>query len=181
MSEGKQGPFSSQEPPTGSEIRSEMTAQQQRLVADVSDSCHTFPGKPNILKALLSLQEHAGYVPPESIPQMAAKLEVTEAEIAGVLTYYPDLHTRRRGRHIIRLCLGEACVANRGMRLLAEVTDELRIGIGGTTHDGQFTLERVYCLGNCGVGPTVMVDETIYGRMTGAALVDLLKSQKPTS
>ena len=186
MSDARQRP-SSQEParedsrPTGQ--RSDLTDQQQ-AVARVIHSWHTPSDKPNILKALLSIQEQVGYVPPESIPQIAEALGVTESDIAGVLTYYPDLHTHQRGRHLIRLCLGEACVANRGMRLLAEITDELRIGFGGTTIDGQFTLERVYCLGNCGVGPTVMVDDMIYGRMTGAALRSLLKrcqgcSQEP--
>ena len=186
MSDARQRP-SSQEParedsrPTGQ--RSDLTDQQQ-AVARVIHSWHTPSDKPNILKALLSLQEHVGYVPPESIPQIAEALGVTESDIAGVLTYYPDLHTQQRGRHLIRLCLGEACVANRGIPLLAELTDELRIGFGGTTIDGQFTLERVYCLGNCGVGPTVMVDDMIYGRMTGAALRSLLKrcqgcSQEP--
>lgn len=167
---------SSHKPVAGSRPteRSDMTELQQS-VARVIDSWHTSSARPNMLKALLSIQEHVGYVPPESILQIAQELGVTESEIAGVLTYYPDLHTRQRGRHIIRLCLGEACVANRGMGLLAELTEELRIGFGGTTTDGRFTLERVYCLGNCGVGPTVMVDDTIYGRMTGAALRSLLK------
>jgi NADH:ubiquinone oxidoreductase subunit E len=152
-----------------------MTVRHQ-LLAHLVEAWRTSSVKPNILKALLSLQEEVGYVPPESVPQIAEALGATESEIAGVLTYYPDLHTHPRGRHVIRLCMGEACVANRGTRLLAELTEHLGIGFGGTTTDGQFTLERVYCLGNCGVGPTVMVDDTIYGRMTGAALRSLVGS-----
>jgi formate dehydrogenase subunit gamma len=187
MSDERQRPSShetaSGSPPTGRQP--DMTDQQQS-VASVIHSWHMPLARPNILKALLSIQEHVGYVPPESIPQIAEALGVTESQIAGVLTYYPDLHTHQRGGHLIRLCLGEACIANRGMRLLAELTDELRIGFGGTTIDGRFTLERVYCLGNCGVGPTVMVDDVIYGRVTGAALRTLLQrcqggSQEPAS
>src|SRR5215207_547448 len=74
----------------------------------------------NILRTLLSVQQAFGHVPPESVLPIAAALGVTEADVAGVLSYYPDLHTKPRGRHVIRLCMGEACVANRSPRLLTE-------------------------------------------------------------
>ncbi len=130
---------------------------------------------PNILRTLLAVEQTLGYVPEEAVPAVARALGVPEAAVAGVLSYYPDLHTQPRGRHVIRVCLGEACVANRAPRLLAEFQKELRIGLGATTADGRFTLERVYCLGNCGVGPTVMVDDQIHGRVTGAELRNILK------
>ncbi len=133
------------------------------------------PDRPaNILETLLRIERQLGYVPPEAIGSIAESLGVTEAEVAGVLSYYPDLHTRPHGRHVIRLCMGEACVANRAGRLLSELGEELRIGLGATTSDGRFTFERVYCVGNCGVGPTVMIDKTVYGRMTPAELRSIL-------
>ncbi|HEX6949253.1 MAG TPA: NAD(P)H-dependent oxidoreductase subunit E [Nitrospira sp.] len=123
-------------------------------------------GEPaNILRTLIGVQRILGYVPASAIGPVADALRVPEAHVAGVLSYYPDLHAAPRGRRVVRVCLGEACVANRSCDVLAECQRILGIGIGETTKDGRTTLERVYCLGNCGVGPTVMIDETIYGRV----------------
>jgi NADH:ubiquinone oxidoreductase subunit E len=134
------------------------------------------PGQPaNILRTLIAIQEVLGYVPANAIGPVAEVLRVPEAHVVGVLSYYPDLHAAPRGRQIVRVCLGEACVANRSPAVLAEFQRILGIGIGETTKDGRTTLERVYCLGNCGVGPTVMVDETIYGRMSASAIEKMMK------
>jgi NADH:ubiquinone oxidoreductase subunit E len=73
------------------------------------------------------------------------------------------------------VCLGEACVANRSLDLVVELQSVLRVGFGETTEDGRLTLERVYCLGNCAVGPTVMVDETIYGRVSASDLREMIQ------
>jgi NADH:ubiquinone oxidoreductase subunit E len=132
-------------------------------------------GEPaNILRTLLALQNVLGHVPAAAIGTIADALNVPEAHVVGVLSYYPDLHARPRGRHVIRVCLGEACVANRSQQLLAELQRILGIRLGETTADGGTTLERVYCLGNCGVGPTVMVDETIYGRLSASDVQDII-------
>jgi NADH:ubiquinone oxidoreductase subunit E len=134
------------------------------------------PGQPaNILRTLIAIQEVLGYVPANAIGPVAEVLRVPEAHVVGVLSYYPDLHAAPRGRQIVRVCLGEACVANRSPAVLAEFQRILGIGIGETTKDGRTTLERVYCLGNCGVGPTVMVDETIYGRMSASDIEKMMK------
>ena len=123
-------------------------------------------GEPaNILRTLIGVQRVLGYVPASAIGPVADALRVPEAHVVGVLSYYPDLHAAPRGRRVVRVCLGEACVANRSCDVLAECQRILGIGIGEMTKDGRTTLERVYCLGNCGVGPTVMIDETIYGRV----------------
>jgi NADH:ubiquinone oxidoreductase subunit E len=116
-----------------------------------------------------------GYVPVQAIEPLAGALGVPRAQVAGVLSYYPDLHTAPRGRHVVRVCLGEACVANRSARLLDDLQRALGVGLGRTTEDGRMTLERVYCLGNCAVGPTIMIDDTIYGRMSASDVGQLLK------
>lgn len=152
-----------------------MTDRDAALLREVLDEQRPTPDRPaNILATLLGIERALGHVPPEAVGSIAAALGSTEAEVAGVLSYYPDLHTRPHGRHVIRLCRGEACVANRAGRLLAELGEELRVGFGATTSDGRFTFERVYCVGNCGVGPTVMIDDTVYGRMTPAELRTIL-------
>jgi NADH:ubiquinone oxidoreductase subunit E len=129
---------------------------------------------PNILRTLLAVEQEVGYVPMEAVASIATTLGVTEADVVGVLSYYPDLHRRPRARHVLRLCTGEACVANGSLRLLTELNQQLDMEPGGTSADGQFTLERVYCLGNCGVGPTVMVDDQMYGRVTSTELPQIL-------
>jgi NADH:ubiquinone oxidoreductase subunit E len=132
----------------------------------------------NILRTLLAIQRVLRRVPADAIGQIADALEVPEAHVAGVLSYYPDLHLAARGRQVVKVCLGEACVANRSLTLVAELQRMLGVAVGETTKDGRITLERVYCLGNCGVGPTVMVDETIYGRVAASDLPAMIQPKR---
>ena len=130
---------------------------------------------PNILKTLLAIQSELGHVPPASVPGIAGALGVTDAEVAGVLSGYPDLRTEAPGRHVVRVCQGESCVANHCGRVLNELEKKLGVGLGGTTRDGRFTLEKVYCVGNCAASPTVMIGEDVHGRVTPEAAWALLK------
>ncbi len=130
---------------------------------------------PNILKTLLALQERLGHVPVEAISQIAHTLHTTTAQVAGVLSYYPDLRVTAPGRHLIRVCMGESCYANRCGRLLRELQDCLRIDVGETTAGGRFTLETMSCAGNCAVSPTVMIDRDLYGRVLPSQLETVLE------
>jgi NADH:ubiquinone oxidoreductase subunit E len=132
-------------------------------------------GEPNILKTLLAIQSELGHVHPASVPDIAGALGVTDAEVAGVLSGYPDLRTEAPGRHVVRVCQGESCVANHCGRVLKELEKKLGVGLGGTTRDGRFTLEKVYCVGNCAASPTVMIGEDVHGRVTPEAAWALLK------
>lgn len=133
---------------------------------------------PNILKTLLAIQAELGHVPPASIPEIAVALGVTDAQVAGVLSAYPDLRTRPAGRHVVRVCQGESCVANHCGRVLKELEKKLGVGFGETTRDGRFTLEKVYCVGNCAASPTVMIGEDVYGRVSPATAEALLKDYR---
>jgi NADH:ubiquinone oxidoreductase subunit E len=133
---------------------------------------------PNILKTLLEVQGELGYIPPASISEIAAALGVTETEVAGVLSFYPDLRTKAAGRHVVRVCQGESCVANHCKQVLTELEKKLGVGLGETTRDGRFTLEKVYCAGNCAVSPTVMIDEDVYGRVSPEEVTPLLKDYR---
>ena len=130
---------------------------------------------PNILQTLLAVQDQIGHVPQDAVLDIAHALQVTEADVAGVLSFYPDLHLRQAGRHCVRVCVGESCLANHGSRVLTALAEELRIGLGATTPDKRFTLERVYCVGNCAVSPTVMIDEQVHGRVTPSDVSGLLE------
>ncbi len=136
---------------------------------------HIDENQPNILKTLLAIQSELGHVPAASVPEIAGALGVTDAEVAGVLSGYPDLRTEAPGRHVVRVCQGESCVANHCGRVLKELEKKLGVGLGGTTRDGRFTLEKVYCVGNCAASPTVMIGEDVHGRVTPEAAWALLK------
>lgn len=129
----------------------------------------------SILDLLQKVEAAVGYVPLESLPRLAQSLGVSEAQVAGVLSYYPDLHAQPAGRHVLRVCLGEACLANHGSLVLRRVCDQLRAPVGKTTADGRYTIEKVYCVGNCGVSPTMVIDEDLYGRVTPDQIPALLE------
>jgi NADH:ubiquinone oxidoreductase subunit E len=134
--------------------------------------------KVNVLSSLLVIQDALGAVPTEAIPDIAATLGVTEADVAGVLSYYPELRTAAPGRHVVRICAGESCKAHHCERLVRTATERLKVGVGGTTADGRFTLQRVYCLGSCAVGPTVLIDRDVHGSVTSDSLPALLDEYK---
>lgn len=127
-----------------------------------------------MLQALLTIQQANGYVPVEALPQIAHVLTVTEADIAGVLSYYPDLRTSPPGRHVIRVCMGESCMANHCPAVFRAAEDYVRLTIG-ETKGNTFTLEKVYCMGNCALSPTLVVDQDIYGRVEPAQVPALLE------
>lgn len=129
----------------------------------------------SILGLLQKVEAAVGYVPLESLPRLAQSLNVSDAQVAGVLSYYPDLHTRPTGRHVLRVCLGEACLANHGNRVLRSVCEHLRAGVGTTTPDGRFTIEKVYCVGNCGVSPSMVIGGDLHGRVTPDQIPALLE------
>ena len=127
-----------------------------------------------MLQALLTIQQANGYVPVEALPQIAHALTVTEADIAGVLSYYPDLRTSLPGRHVIRVCMGESCMANHCPAVFRAAEGYVRLTIGETKGNA-FTLEKVYCMGNCALSPTLVVDQDIYGRVDPVQVPALLE------
>lgn len=130
---------------------------------------------PNILKTLLAIQGGLGHVPVEAIPDIAHSLGTTTAQIAGVLSYYPDLRVTASGRHIIRVCMGESCYANGCGRVLRVLQDSLRTDVGETTSGGKFTLDTMSCAGNCAVSPTVLIDHDLYGRVLPSEVETMLE------
>ena len=138
------------------------------IIAELNDR----PGA--TLPILHALQEHFGYVDRACVPDVAAALNLSQAEIHGVLSFYHDFRAEPAGRRVIKLCRAEACQAVGCRALEAHVQRRLGIGFGQTTPDRRFTLEAVYCLGNCALGPAALVDGEIHGRLDAARLDALI-------
>jgi formate dehydrogenase subunit gamma len=133
-----------------------------------------------LLPILHAIQEEVGYVPPESVPVIAEALNLSRAEVHGVVSFYHDFRTEPPGRHIVHVCRAESCQSVGAEALLAHACERLSVEVHGTSADGAVTLEPVYCLGNCALSPAVMVDHrNLYGRVTPDrldAVLDLLRS-----
>lgn len=127
-----------------------------------------------LLPVLHDVQAAFGHVPPEVLPQIAAALGISNAELHGVVTFYHDFRSSPAGRHVLKLCRAEACQAMGAEGLAEQVQERLGIGWHGTTPDNRVTLEPVFCLGLCACGPAAMLDGQPVGRLDGAALDRLL-------
>lgn len=125
-----------------------------------------------LLPLLHALQHEFGWIPDEAVPLVAEALNLSRADVHGVLTFYPDFRRAPAGRRVVRLCMAEACQA-RGARALADRMEAaLGVEMGATTPDGAVTLEPVYCLGLCASGPAALVDGAPLARLTAPALLD---------
>jgi len=120
------------------------------------------------LPILHAMQQAFGYVPQAAIPQIAEALNLTRAEVYGIASFYHDFRRAPPGRHVLRLCRAEACQSLGADRLAAEVRSRLDVDWHDTTADGAVTLEPVFCLGLCAVGPSGMLDGQPLGRLDPA-------------
>ena len=118
-----------------------------------------------LLPILHAMQEEFGYVPAETLTLIAHELNLSRAEVHGVMTFYHDFRAAPAGRHVIKLCRAEACQSMNGDRLAETVQKLLGIGWHETTGDGRITLEPVYCLGLCACAPAAMIDDQLVGRL----------------
>jgi formate dehydrogenase subunit gamma len=124
-----------------------------------------------LLPILHALQEEYGYVPGEAHGPICDALNITRAELHGVISFYHDFREGPAGRHVVKICRSEACQAVGGEALSQRVLEMLGLTWGGTTPDGRVTVEPVYCLGLCACGPAAMVDGEVRGRACAEALV----------
>ena len=126
-----------------------------------------------LLPILHAVQAEYGHVPQDALPVIALALNISRAEVHGVMSFYHDFREMPVGRHVLKLCRAEACQAM-GANALADQA-KLRLGVGwnGTTLNGAITLEPIFCLGLCACGPAAMLDGRVIGRVT-AARIDAL-------
>ncbi|MBA5801185.1 formate dehydrogenase subunit gamma [Rhizobium changzhiense] len=146
----------------------DITARTRAIVADLR-----FLEGP-LLPILHEVQQEFGYVPQEAMPVIAEELNLSRAEVHGVVTFYHDYRDHPAGRHVLKLCRAEACQSMGGDALAERVKALLGIDFHQTTLDGSVTLEPVYCLGLCACAPAAMLDGEVYGRVDDRTAAELV-------
>lgn len=129
-----------------------------------------------LLPILHEIVERFGHVDEAAIRTVADVLNVSRAEVHGVVSFYHDFRTVPAGRHVVKLCCAEACQSRGSRQLVADVESALGVSVGGTTSDGRVTLEAVYCLGNCALSPAALVDGELYGRVDAERVRQLVSA-----
>jgi formate dehydrogenase subunit gamma len=131
-----------------------------------------------LMPILHAIQAEYGHIDPTSIPVIAEELNLSRADVHGVVTFYKDFKQHSPGRTTVRICRAEACQSVGSDALAQGVQARLGVGFGETTTDGAVSLEAVYCLGNCALGPSVEVGGRLYGRMDADRLDALLSADR---
>lgn len=129
-----------------------------------------------LIEILHDLQHELGHVPRSAVPALAQALNLSPADVYGVVTFYKDFREEPAGRRTVRICRAEACQSRGSDELVDRATTALGIDFGATTSDGGTTLEQVFCFGNCALGPAVEVDGRLYGRVDPARLDALMSA-----
>jgi formate dehydrogenase subunit gamma len=127
-----------------------------------------------LLPILHSLQQEFGFVPNESLPVISEALNISNAEVHGVVTFYHDYRRAPAGRHVLKICRAEACQSMGSDAIAARIQQLLGIGFHETARDGSVTLEPVYCLGLCACAPAAMLDGEVIGRLDAEMLDDIV-------
>jgi len=144
----------------------------RRIVSDLKDR----PGP--LIEVLHSVQAALGYVPPDAVPILAEALNLSRAEVHGVVTFYHFFRDTPPGRHTLSICRAEACQSMGADHLVEYAKRRLGVDFHETTADGTFSLEPVFCLGNCALSPAAMLDGRLYGRVTPERFDELVAEKK---
>lgn len=153
-----------------------MTTTDHFSTEDFRTLCGDLLAQPGALLPILHrVQGALGFVPPSLLPTIAKELNLSRAEVHGVVSFYHDFRDQKPGKHVVKVCQAEACQAMGAERLTAHVKSMLCVDLHGTDTKGDFTLEPTYCLGNCALSPAIMIDGVLYGRVTPARFEQLVR------
>lgn len=128
-----------------------------------------------LLPIFQAIQAEFGHVPAVAVAQIAERLNISRAEVHGVMSFYHDFRSHPAAAHVVKLCRAEACQSVGADQIAERAQEKLGTGFHGTSADGKVTLEAVYCLGLCACGPAAMVDGKVVGRIDEARLDQILK------
>lgn len=133
-----------------------------------------------LMPALHAVQEMEGHISKNAISELAQAFNHSKAEVLDVLTYYDDFTLEPSGDHVIRVCGAEACQSLNSKKLTDQLTDHFGLSLGETTNDSRITLKEVFCLGNCALGPSVMINETVIGEADKDKILNFLEDIERT-
>lgn len=150
-------------------------AAVEQVVREAAAARRGEPGP--LLEILHDVQARLGHVPPAAVGVLADELNLSHADVHGVVTFYHDFRTEPAGRTTVRVCQAEACQSVGARQLAADLERRYGVAHGGTTADGALTVERVFCLGNCALGPAVQVNGRLMGRMDAERLGAVLDEE----
>jgi NADH:ubiquinone oxidoreductase subunit E len=154
-------------------------ATEEELLARLDDVLNEYSGIPGALIPVLQIaQAMFGYLPEVALRKISTTLGKPYSEVAGVVGFYSFFTTVPRGKHLVRVCLGTACYVRGGKQVLAALRDVLRIEVGETTPDRQFSLEVGRCFGACGLAPVIMVDDDVHQRVKPTRLGRILEGYR---
>lgn len=140
------------------------SAFDKTAIDDIINQGKDLPGA--LLPILHEIQHAAGYIPAEIVPAIATALNLSRAEVHGVISFYHHFHSSPMGEHTVQLCRAEACQAVGARELEQHATTSLATELGTTSADGKISLEPVYCLGNCACGPSVQIGDEVHARVS---------------
>ncbi|MFI3221627.1 MAG: formate dehydrogenase subunit gamma [Methylococcaceae bacterium] len=153
----------------------ESTSIQETVQAVIT----TLKDKPGALLPILhGIQDALGYIPADSVPAIAQGLHLSRAEVHGVISFYHYFRDTPPGKQTVHICRAESCQAMGGKQLEQHVKDQLGIDYHETTADGQFSLEPVYCLGNCACSPAIQIGDDIYGKVSAQSFDAIINEKK---
>ena len=156
-----------------------MNMQQPVDLAAVQSIISLHQSLPGALLPMLhAIQEKVGYVPAEVVPMIAVALNLSRAEVHGVVSFYHFFRQHPAGAHVVQICRAEACQARGANALIAHAHSSLSCAFHETTDDGQFSLDAVYCLGQCASGPNIMLDDKLYARVGNDKFDRLLAAKR---
>lgn len=136
------------------------------------------PDQRHLLAILLDIQAECRYLPREALSAVSNYLRIPEARVYAMATFYKALSLKPRGKSSIKVCMGTACHLRGNAEILRAIGEHLGISPGETTPDRAFTLEVVYCLGCCSLAPVMMIDETVYGRLTPKKALSVVEEHR---
>jgi len=156
-----------------SSIKIELRQEDLNKIHEICDSFNNEPLE--LINVLHRAQEHFGYLPAEVQEAIADKLNISTAQVYGVVTFYSFFTMTPKGKHPISICMGTACYVRGAEKVLDEFKKELALQVGQTTPDGKFSLSSLRCVGACGLAPVVLVGDKTYGRVAPDDVKAILK------
>jgi NADH-quinone oxidoreductase subunit E/NADP-reducing hydrogenase subunit HndA len=153
------------------------TVLQDCQIKTIQDICKSFGNNAGeLINVLHKTQAAFGYLPAEVQQVIARELNISEAKVYGVVTFYAFFTMKPKGKHKISVCMGTACYVRGAEKVVDELKEELNIEVGEVTPDGKFSLDCLRCVGACGLAPVMLIGEKVYGRIDPKEVKGILES-----